>query len=111
MTQLKGEGVIVNKEERRNGDFTNYSYEITVSASKANKSGVIPTANIRLSANKNLGGSIGSGVEFTAELVPYTKKDGTGSSYLFRALSMKEVEVKKADNTPACDIDDEFPPF
>jgi hypothetical protein len=108
MTQLKGQGVVFKKDSRQMGDFINYTYELTISG-KPNKQGIVATTNIRLSANKDMGGEIGSVVDFTAELVPYTKKDGSGSSYLFRALSMN---FKSAPNkVDMSDIDDEIPAF
>lgn len=114
MTKLIGTGVISKKDSRTSADgkFTNYTYEVTLSASKANSQGVIPTTTIRLSANKDMGGSIGSGIKFEAELMPYNKKDGSGSSYFYKALTIAEVEVQKADNTPVSledELDDEIP--
>lgn len=116
MVKLTGEGVISKIETRpsANGQFTNFMYEIMVSASKANSQGIIPTTTIRMSASRELGPKTGAGVKFEAELMPYAKKDGSGTSYFFKALTLVEVSVKKADNTPSSlqdEIDDEFPPF
>lgn len=112
MVNLSGNGVISKVDSKTVGDFTNYTYEVMVSASRANKNGVIPTTTIRLSG-KNFNVKAGDGVKFNAEMMPYTKKDGSGTSYFFKAIQMAVEEVKLADNTPSLqdDLDDAFPPF
>lgn len=105
MTQLKGNAVIAKKDAKVNGEWTNYTYELTVS-SKPNKEGKVAKTNIRVVANKDMGGSIGSEVDFVAELVPFMKKDGSGSSHFFKALSMNFK-----DNGSNHFMDDEIPSF
>lgn len=107
MVQIKGSGLVFKKETKVGEKFTNYYYDITISASKANKQNIIPTTNIKLLANKDMGGEVGSNVEFTAEVVPFTKKDGSGTSYFFKALSMNFKD--NTNGVDMSDIDDEIP--
>ena len=118
MTKLKGTGKVLNKIEKQSGEYKNYTYEIEITG-KPNKAGISASTMIRFSAYKDFGGVVGDRVAFEAELKPYVKKDGSGSSYFFSVINLAVIsesneqaeEEKKpsVDNTifegPALDDD------
>lgn len=95
MTKLKGTGKVLNKIEKQSGEYKNYTYEIEITG-KPNKAGISASTMIRFSAYKDFGGEIGNRVAFEAELKPYVKKDGSGSSYFFSVINLAVIEATGA---------------
>lgn len=107
VTIISGEGKLLNKISKTVGEYTNYTYEVEISG-KANKAGIVNKTSIRLSTYKDMGCENGDEVSFEGELRPYTKKDGSGTSYLFNLNKISSLSNTSA-KTEFEDLDDEIP--